>query len=90
MSSFDSLLNRAFKEALLRRLSDESRMPSTPRTVREPSTTERNEEYHPSGYGLLFCTHGRSWFEKCAKCKRTAAIAKLQYERFCNRHGLPS
>lgn len=90
MSSFDSLLNKAFKEALLRRLSDESRMPSTPRTVRESSSTEQNAVYNPPGYGLLFCFHNKSLFEPCSACKRTKAIARLQYERFCNRHNLVS
>jgi len=60
----------------------------TPRTLREPSSTERNAPFLPVNYGLLFCCHSKSYFDTCTACKRTRKDARRQYEHFCLSNGL--
>jgi len=60
----------------------------TPRSVREPSATERAATCLPVNYGLLFCCHGKSYFDVCPNCKRTRKDAKRQYEYFCLKNGV--
>lgn len=45
-------------------------------TKRIKSNTEAMAEYHPVGYGLHFCFHGKSYYEVCTVCKRTRSDAK--------------
>ena len=60
----------------------------TPRTIREPSPTERDAKYLPVNYGLLFCCHSKSYFDTCPSCRRTRRDARRQYEYFCLKHGI--
>jgi len=89
MNRFSYELDKARNSHLKKKLSDATSSSSArPSFVREPSNTEQNRIYAPPGHGLLFCTHGKSYFELCSVCKRDRRIAGLNYERFCNRHGL--
>jgi hypothetical protein len=82
------LLNRILHDLSERQAREDSRLLPTPTTRREPSTTEANAVYTPANYGLLFCPHGKSYFDVCSSCKRTRALARLQYAAFLKRHGL--
>ena len=82
--NLDSLRRRHFAK----KATADSALPATPRTVREPSATERAQVYRAPGEGLLFCFHRKSYFEVCKQCKRDTRIARLQYERFCRNNGL--
>lgn len=86
--TFENILKAAREKAALWRLYDESRQLPTPRTIREPSSTEANASYIPVGYGELFCVHAKSLFDICTNCKRDKQIARLQYNRFCKRYEL--
>lgn len=87
MNQFDRLITAARNQALKKRLSA-GPQDITPRTVREPSSQEREAEWHPSGWGILFCPHDKSYFDVCAHCKRTRQRAQLEFELFCKRRGI--
>jgi hypothetical protein len=82
------IVKKLIHDTLERKAAADSRQLPTPSTVREPSTTERNAAYLPVNYGLLFCPHGKSYFDVCTSCKRTRRMARVQYEHFCLKHGL--
>jgi hypothetical protein len=90
MNRFEYEVDKARNAALKKRLAASSAEcePTKATFKREPSATERDAPYRPPGHGLLFCTHSKSYFECCAVCKRDKRIARLNYERFCRRHGL--
>ena len=87
MNQFDRLIaaarNRALKKAI-------SAGPDsiTPRTVREPSTSESSQEWRPAGWGILFCPHSKSYFDTCSHCKRDRKRSQLEFELFCKRRGI--
>jgi hypothetical protein len=82
------ILKRIIHDTLERKAAADSRQLPTPSTVREPSTNERDAKYLPRNYGLLFCPHGKSYFDVCTSCKRTRKRAHAEYQAFCTRHGL--
>ena len=45
-------------------------------TTRSKSLNELNAEYHPQGYGIHFCFHGKTYYEPCTTCRRSKADAK--------------
>jgi hypothetical protein len=65
-----------------------ARLPVPPSIKREPSKTEESAAYRGPGFGLLFCPHGKSYFDLCSACKRDRLRATAEYERFCNRYGV--
>jgi hypothetical protein len=71
-----------------RQANADSRQLPTPSCVREKSSTERNAEWHPPQWGILFCTHNKSYFEPCSACRRDKKRAKAEYEAFLKRHGV--
>jgi hypothetical protein len=81
-------LDRIKHDLLEKQARVDSRLLPTPATRREPSSSERDAPYRGPGHGLLFCTHSKSYFETCGQCRRDKRIARLNYERFCKRHGL--
>lgn len=87
MNQFDRLIAAAAKKARKTGLSAGPET-ITPRTVREPSSQEREAEWHPSGWGILFCPHNRSYFDTCHHCKRDRKRAQLEFESFCRRRGI--
>jgi hypothetical protein len=82
------IVKKLIHDTLERKAAADSRQLPTPSTVREPSTNERDAKYLPRNYGLLFCCHGKSYFEVCPACKRNRKAAHLEYTAFCQRHGL--
>jgi len=60
----------------------------TPRSIREPSATERSQPWLPVNYGLLFCCHAKSYFDVCPSCHRTRKDAKRQFDHFCLKNGV--
>jgi hypothetical protein len=87
VNQFDRLIaaarNKALKKALSAGLDT-----ITPRTVREPSSTESNRPYHPPNWGILFCPHDKSYFDTCSACKRDRRRAQLEFELFCKRRNI--
>lgn len=69
MSAFDAILSKAFQKVC----NDKARLLPKANLVREPSTNEREARYREPGAGLLFCVHGKSFFEPCNQttCRRT-------------------
>jgi hypothetical protein len=59
-----------------------------PSIIREKSPNELNAIYQPPNYGILFCCHGRSYFDTCPNCRRTRKRARSEYIAFCVRNGL--
>jgi hypothetical protein len=92
MNRFQYEVDKARNAALKKRLAASASEcdPKSAAFVREPSANEVNAPYRPPGHGLLFCTHSKSYFDTCSTCKRDRKIARLNYERFCQRHGLSS
>jgi hypothetical protein len=82
------ILKKVIHDYNLRKATQDSAGLPTPRTLREPSATERNRVYTPVNYGLLFCPHGKSYFDVCSNCRRSRKAARLQYETFCHKHGI--
>lgn len=58
------------------------------KTKREPSANEKEAEYLPIGYGILFCCHKRSFFEPCQSCKRDTKRANFLLKHFITKHNL--
>lgn len=87
-SLMSAILNRILHDLREKQAREDSRLLPTPSVVREQSTTEKNATYQPPNYGILFCCHGKSYFDVCSNCKRTRRIARLHYENFCLKHGL--
>jgi hypothetical protein len=81
-------LNKILHDLREKQAREDSRLLPTPSTSREPSANERAKPYLPINYGLLFCPHGKSYFDVCSACKRTRKNARLQYEMFCSKHGI--
>jgi hypothetical protein len=87
MNRFDYELERA-KSALLKKELSKAGRSTTPSYVRLPSVTEQNSVFTPVNYGLLFCVHGKSYFDLCPTCKRDRKRATLEYQAFLRRHSL--
>jgi hypothetical protein len=85
---FDDLLNKAFKEAYLRKLKSEGRELPTPQTMRQPSTNESQREWKPAQYGLLFCVHNKSYYEPCKACRRDKKECQLRFDLDIKRHNV--
>lgn len=70
--TFDNILNQAFKKATIRDLNEKARLLPKSDLIREPSLNETKAVYQAPGTGLLFCIHGRSFFETCSAttCRR--------------------
>jgi hypothetical protein len=87
MNQFDRLIAAAAKQARKKGLS--AGLDSiTPRTVRERSSQESSAEWHPPGWGILFCPHNKSYFDTCGHCRRDRKRAQLEFELFCKRRGI--
>ena len=71
-----------------RRAQIDSKQLPTPSCVREPSATEKNAVYLPPNYGILFCCHGKSYFDVCHACKRDRKLARLHFTQFCSKNGV--
>jgi hypothetical protein len=82
------ILKRIIHDHNMRKAAADSKQLPTPSCVREPSSTEKNSVYLPINYGLLFCPHGKSYFDVCQNCRRTRTDAQQHYKLFCQRHGL--
>jgi hypothetical protein len=87
MNQFDRLIAAAAKQARKTGLSA-GPQDITPRTVREPSSTETSRPYHPPNWGILFCPHDKSYFDTCPACKRDRRRAQLEFELFCKRRNI--
>jgi len=81
-------LSKILRDLSNKQAAADSRTLPTPRTIREPSSTERNAPYLPVNYGLLFCCHSKSYFDTCPSCRRTRKDARRQYEVFCLKNGI--
>jgi hypothetical protein len=84
----DNIFRRILHDLHEKQAREDSRLLPKATTRREPSKTEREAEYTPPGYYLLFCFHKKSLFEPCSACRRDKKEAREQYNRFCKRHGL--
>ena len=84
MASFVNIINKAYKKAIIRDLNDKARLLPTPDLRREPSASERDRVYQAPGTGLLFCVHGRSYFETCnaSTCRRNKKEADQRLKSF--------
>ena len=50
---------------------------------REKSLSEREQQYHTRGHGLMFCVHNRHKWLPCSTCKRSRSDGernRLRYE----------
>ena len=69
-------IERKIREAYAAQASKDARPLPRAHTRREKSNTESNAEWHPQGYGLHFCLHDKTYYEVCARCKRTRRDAE--------------
>lgn len=83
-----NLINKILLDLSKRKAEADSRLLPTPSIKREASATEKAQPYLPVNYGLLFCPHGKSYFDVCSSCKRGRKAAQAQYQAFCTRHGV--
>jgi hypothetical protein len=69
MSALEKEMSKAFQKVL----NDKAQLLPKADLVREPSLNEQKREYHVRGTQLLFCVHGKSFFEPCnaTTCRRT-------------------
>ena len=81
-------LNRILRDIANHNAAADSRQLPTPQTSREPSTTEKAQPWLPVNYGLLFCPHGKSYFDVCSNCRRTRKDAQRQFQAFQTRYGV--
>ena len=81
--NFDNLRRKTFE----RQAAVDSRQ-VTPRLRRELSANERNAVYHAPGTALLFCVHGKSFFEPCSSgCRRNKKEADMRLKTFLTEYG---
>lgn len=78
----DKSLN--LKDAERRYVESETRQPPKARSVFRPPSTVLNQTFQLPGHGLLFCVHGRSYFEPCSAttCRRTKKEADRRLAKF--------
>jgi hypothetical protein len=78
-------IEKAIRDAVRRKAEADSRQLPKGRIVREESNGESLREYHPQGHGLYFCLHGKSYFDKCSACRRTASEASDNFDKFLSK-----
>jgi hypothetical protein len=77
-------LNVALRNAERRFVASETKPLPTAVLRFKPPLTVTKATWHQPGYGLLFCVHGKSYFEPCSAttCRRTKREADSRLKAF--------
>lgn len=77
-------IDKARADYYRRLATDDSKPLPRARLGFEPPLTVRAASYHLPGHGLLFCVHGKSYFEPCNQttCRRTKREADRRLQEF--------
>ena len=92
MNTFDKIIHRIKHDIAQKNSKGKPkyafyRVPSKNEVDAKREAKETPKGFFASG---LFCIHKKSYFSECSNCRRDSREARMRFQHFCQKHGIPN